>query len=95
MEYDLAMFIAVNNIDKNQIHTIIDHYKKHSFAEIKPSLLNHYLLFCYFINGLWYMHAYNKTNLLKFTHLAEQQWQNIHTLDIRIVFDKNRLTNTF
>jgi len=93
-EYDLAMFIAVNHISKNKTSTIIDLYKKHSLVEIKPSLLNHYLLFCYFINGLWYMHAYNKTNLLKFIGLAKQQWQSIQALDIKLVLDNSHLSNT-
>ncbi len=81
-EYDLAMFIAVNNFPKDKIATIVEHYKKLAVITIDLSLLNHYLLFCYFINGLWYMHTHHKTNLTKLIHLAKQQWQNIHDLNL-------------
>jgi len=81
-EYDLAMFIAVNNIKEDKIPSIIEHYTKNSFIEVNPALLNRYLLFCYFINGLWYTCAYNKSHLAKFTLLAKQQWQNIHGLNL-------------
>ena len=79
-EYDLAMFVAVNNIDKDQVTPIINHYQKYSLIEVNPSLLKQYLLFCHFINGLWYMQVYNETNLPKFKHLANQQWRNVHLL---------------
>lgn len=82
VEYDLAMFIAVNNLEKNKTAAIIECYKKHSLIDINLPLLNHYLLFCYFINGLWYTHAYSETNLLKFTHLVRQQWQHINGMNI-------------
>lgn len=76
-EYDLAMFIAVNNINKNKIPTIIKHYIKYASIDIELPLLNHFLRFCYLINGLWYNHAYHQTKLAKFTLLAKQQWFNI------------------
>lgn len=76
-EYDLAMFIAVNNINKNQISTVIEHYTKYAQIDIDLSLFNHFLEFCYFLNGLWYTHACHQTKLDKFSLLAKQQWQNI------------------
>jgi len=84
VEYDLAMFIAVNNLAKDQIATILEYYKVNSNIDIDLLILNHYLLFCYFINGLWYMDAYHKTDLSKFARLAKQQWKNIHGLNILI-----------
>lgn len=77
-EFDLAMFIAVNNIAKERIQIIIQDYKKYALIDIDVPLLQHYLSFCYLINGLWYIYAYHKNNLDKFTVLAKQQWQNIH-----------------
>lgn len=76
-EYDLAMFIAVNNINKNQTSTIIEHYIKYAQIDIDLTLFNHFLDFCYFINGLWYTHACHQTKLDKFSLLAKQQWNNI------------------
>lgn len=86
-EYDLAMFIAVNNLAKDKVTTILEHYKTHSFVDINLPLLNHYLLLCYFINGLWYMDAYNKTDLSKFARLAKQQWQHSHLSNNTIITD--------
>ena len=92
-EYDLAMFIAVNNLTKDKIITIVEHYieyniehnKAHSLVDINLPLLNHYLQFCYFINGLWYMDAHNKTDLSKFARLAKQQWQHSHLCNSNMI----------
>jgi thiamine kinase-like enzyme len=75
-EYDIAMFIAVNNLSRDKLTTITEYYKAHSAININLTLLNNYLLFCYFINSLWYVDAYHKTDLSKFARLAKQQWKN-------------------
>lgn len=77
-EYDLAMFIAINNIDEDKIASSIKHYKNHSSCKIDFALFKHYLQFCYFINGLWYRQAYQQSGLLKFSQLTTQQWQHLH-----------------
>lgn len=96
IEYDLAMFIAVNNIVKGKIPTIIKQYimeqniseqdKKHSLAIIEPALLQHYLMFCYFINGLWYFNQYHNDSLnsKKLLSLAKQQWQSFNEINKKI-----------
>ncbi len=84
IEYDLAMFIAVNNIARDKITFIIKHYQEYSLTELDLPLLNHYLQFSYLINGLWYINTYHKTKLKKFRPLAKQQWQNIHGFNISI-----------
>jgi len=76
-EYDLAMFIAINNIDDNRITTSITHYKKHISCDIDPVLLNHYLRFCYFINGLWYQQAYKKSGHENLYQLTKQQFYRL------------------
>jgi len=58
VEFDLAMFIAVNNLTKNKVAMIIEQYKVQSPVNVDPILLNDYLLFCYFINALWYFNRY-------------------------------------
>jgi len=60
IEYDLAMLIAVNNLASDKIITIIEQYEIHSSVNVDPQLLNHYLLFCYFINALWYFNTYHE-----------------------------------
>jgi thiamine kinase-like enzyme len=94
VEYDLAMFIAVNNIEKDNISSLIEIYNKHSTYNVEPNLLNHYLSFCYFINGLWYVDAYYNTKLAKFKRLAIQQWQSINTLDADMLTQKNHFIHT-
>ena len=82
--YDLAMFIAVNNISKDSIATVVKYYQQQSFAVIDEILVNDYVKFCFFINGLWYIQAYNKTGLPQFIADAKMQWHNI-ALDIHML----------
>lgn len=88
VEYDLAMFIAVNNLPSDEITMIIEQYEVHSSFYVDLQLLNHYLLFCYFINALWYFNAYHKKALIEdttedtdvlFKH-AQKQWYAFHSL---------------
>lgn len=60
IEYDLAMLIAVNNLANDKVTIIIEQYEMQSSVKVDSQLLNHYLLFCYFINALWYFNAYHK-----------------------------------
>jgi thiamine kinase-like enzyme len=60
IEYDLAMFIAVNSLNSNDRGIIVEQYEHQSSVCVKPQLLNHYLLFCYFINTLWYFNTYHE-----------------------------------
>ncbi len=60
IEYDLAMLIAVNNLASDKITIIIEQYEIQSSVKVDPQLLNHYLLFCYFINALWYFNTYHE-----------------------------------
>jgi thiamine kinase-like enzyme len=76
-EYDLAMLIAINNINEDKLLLIIELYQKYTESEIDQTLLKNYLQFCYFINGLWYARAYDNSDLAKFVHLAKQQWQHL------------------
>lgn len=55
IEFDLAMFIAVNNIPSHKINDIVtDYIKLNSQYRCNRKLLNHYILYSFFINGLWY-----------------------------------------
>ncbi|MBL4822061.1 MAG: phosphotransferase [Colwellia sp.] len=78
IEYDLAMFIAVNNLASDEVSVIIAQYQDQSSVSVDPQRLKHYLRFCYFINALWYfntdkenMPIENKQALLKH---SKQQW---------------------
>ena len=60
IEYDLAMFIAVNGLASNKISVIIEQYQIQSSVIVDPLLLNSYLRFSYFINALWYFNSYHE-----------------------------------
>jgi len=56
VEFDLAMFIAVNDIPVEQLENIIDTYiALVPSVNINFDLLHHYLLYSFYINGLWYL----------------------------------------
>ncbi|NQZ27483.1 MAG: phosphotransferase [Colwellia sp.] len=61
VEFDLAMFIAVNNIADSSIAGIVDDYGK-LVPRYRPNskLLNHYILYSFYINGLWYFDNINE-----------------------------------
>lgn len=88
LEYDLAMFIAVNNLPSDEITMIIEQYEIQSSLYVDLQLLNHYLLFCYFINTLWYFNTYHEKVLIKETtedkqallKHAQKQWHAFHSL---------------
>lgn len=87
IEYDLAMFIAVNSLDNNDRTRIIEQYEIQSPVSVDPKLLNHCLLFCHFINTLWYFNAYHEKALVEETSEdkqillkhAEAQWDALHS----------------
>lgn len=80
-EYDLAMFIAVNNIDENKISVIIKQYEQRSLSiKIDIKLLYRYLMFSYFINSLWYFRAYQHSNDIALLNLHQKQWQQCISL---------------
>jgi len=62
VEYDIAMFIAVNELDLNDIDSVIQSYQKYVDMNITDQVeyivdkekVRGYLACCYLINGLWY-----------------------------------------
>ncbi|WP_057829879.1 phosphotransferase [Colwellia sp. TT2012] len=76
VEFDLAMFIAVNNIADHHIAGIVNDYRK-LVVSYQPNLklLNYYILYSFYINGLWYFD--NSKNLPagnRLYTLAIEQW---------------------
>ncbi|MCJ8295437.1 MAG: phosphotransferase [Colwellia sp.] len=61
VEFDLAMFIAVNNIADGKIAEIVNDYGK-LVPRYRPNdkLLNYYILYSFYINGLWYFDNINE-----------------------------------
>ena len=76
VEFDLAMFIAVNNIADFSITGIVNDYEKlvPSYASNRE-LLNYYILYSFYINGLWYFENINELAADKVMYaLGIKQW---------------------
>ncbi len=52
-EFDLAMFIAINNLKEDSFFTVINRYQQESSLKISTQLTRNYLSFCYCINALY------------------------------------------
>ncbi|WP_019030160.1 phosphotransferase [Colwellia piezophila] len=76
VEFDLAMFIAINNIADGKIAEVINDYGK-LVASYQPNkqLLYYFILYSFYINGLWYFDNINEleSDNLLYT-LAIEQW---------------------
>jgi thiamine kinase-like enzyme len=78
VEFDLAMFIAVNNISTNEIDIVVNCYKNldHSYQP-NAELLTYYILYSFFINGLWYFdNIKDGSDDGEMHRLAVVQWQS-------------------
>lgn len=78
IEYDLAMFIAVNNIENHEIAMVLQCYQQGASIPINHQLLNSYQKFCYFINSLWYLNRFQMCHQLTYKSLAEQQFNRLN-----------------
>jgi thiamine kinase-like enzyme len=82
-EFDIAMFMAINNIPLTLFDEVIGLYEDKADASIDKLLCNYYLAFSYLINGLWYV---NQSQLKEtsgspdFIALTKEQWQSFDNL---------------
>ena len=84
-EFDLAMFIAVNNIAQQDITGIVAEYNNFApTCRLHSSLLNHYVLYSFFINGLWYLSniASSKPGNKMYV-LAAEQWSAFDSFSLK------------
>lgn len=80
IEYDLAMFIAVNNINNDDIALVIQCYQQEYSSPVNHQLLNAFLSFCYVINGLWYFNRFQICHQLTYKLLAKQQFNRLNQI---------------
>lgn len=81
VEYDLAMFIAVNHISQSKINSIISHYEKLSpLVIVNTQLLNSFIIFSHFINALWYKNAQQNNGGSKLFSMEQQHWKKLSYL---------------
>ena len=77
IEFDIAMFIAVNNIPTAQLSIIVASYiELNQHFRCNKELLHYYLLYSFFINGLWYLNNKDKDEQSEglFQKCAIAQW---------------------
>ncbi|MDO6445466.1 phosphotransferase [Colwellia sp. 1_MG-2023] len=88
-EYDVAMFIAINNLSNCDFSYIFDCYQGQSKKPLNHALVHAYLACCYLINGLWYQeHSHNIIDNDQYIDLAYQQYSQFDRLklsDIKLV----------
>ena len=54
--YDIAMFVAINQLPVNQLGYYIHLYQQQASSKLIVDIkkVKHYVAFCYFLNGLWF-----------------------------------------
>lgn len=68
IEFDIAMFVAINTLDYQQTPSLIKRYESlQAHCHIDRTLVDGYLSYCYLINALWYTNTANSTSLEHFT----------------------------
>ena len=92
-EFDLAMFIAVNNIATQDItHIIAEYSALMPTSRLNKSLLHYYLLFSLLINGLWYLSTMKPIDITKMENtevenkvygLAIEQWSTFDRFSLQ------------
>ena len=94
VDFDLAMFIAVNNIPTQQLNELVHNYNKlNPQYRCNKALLNHYILYSFFINGLWYFnnkHNDRQSEVL-FHKLALEQWSAFDRFSIECAIEIPKL----
>jgi thiamine kinase-like enzyme len=93
VEFDLAMFTAVNNIPPNQLSKIVSVYSTLAPSyRVDYKLLTYYVLYSYFINGLWYLDNINDPKSdCDFRTLAIEQWSAFDSYAIKQAVDFPKL----
>lgn len=89
-EYDVAMFIAINNLSSSDFSHVLQSYQGSNEKDLEPALIQSYLACCYLINGLWYQER-SKTEVEsdQYIELAYQQYHRFDLLSI----SKNKLVD--
>jgi thiamine kinase-like enzyme len=85
VEFDLAMFVAVNNFTHQQLSEIVTSYSKLApNYRVNYKLLTCYILYSYFINGLWYLDNVDHSKAdIDFRTLAIEQWSTFDSYVVK------------
>jgi len=83
VEYDIAMFIAVNELRVGDVNDVIQSYQHYSMLSLDKEKVRGYLACCYLINALWYFEAANESNQAEKLMLkARQQFTLFDQLEL-------------
>ena len=87
IEFDLAMFVAVNDMPVENLNEVVDEYTALvPRTSINLPLLNFYILYSFYINGLWYFAN-------DFRSLATTQWTAFDRLAGKKTLNLPKLTS--
>ncbi|MDG1752502.1 MAG: phosphotransferase [Thalassotalea sp.] len=89
-EYDVAMFIAINNLSNHDYSHIFQCYQGKSNKTLNLELIQSYLACCYLINGLWYQEKSKKE--IESDQYIELAYQQYHQFDL-LNLNENKLVN--
>lgn len=82
-EYDVAMFIAINHLSKDELPQIMKGYQGGNNKTLEPALIQSYLACCYLVNGLWYQEMSMKERENgQYIELAYQQYHRFDLLNL-------------
>ena len=93
VEFDLSMFIAVNNIPIQRMGEVVASYMV-LVPNYQPNktLLTYYLLYSFFINGLWYLDNTKDPEVTNhLTSLALEQWGAFDNFAVQSLIDLPKL----
>ena len=80
------MFIAINNLKIEVLPTIIELYQSQKpESTLNNKLIKQYLIFCYFINGLWFLNMSQgkscaEDRATELSQFAKVQWQSLNEI---------------
>jgi thiamine kinase-like enzyme len=95
VEFDLAMFIAVNNIAKQNITQLVAKYQTlMPTYKLNSNLLQYYLLYSFFINGLWYLSNIKPTANAETVNTEEENKMHSSAIEQWSAFDSFTDTQT-
>lgn len=93
VEFDLAMFLAINELTTLQQELAIKYYDDENEISINRNKLNSYLQVAYVLNGLWYLNRSRSMNSLDFNKTEFETFE-LHGLKQLALFDEKFKTDT-
>jgi len=86
IEFDLAMLLAINNLDKSSYKAAFYYYESHSTlyrkTKINTDLVMRYLGFSFLINALWFYNRFQQNSTNTYYNRAKQQFSLFDNLNI-------------